>query len=87
MNMLIWAVQVAGLNRAKIRDALACLPRPWPGVTGDIPLSACLDDIGEVFLARYEKGAWVYRSRRELKIPGAAASSVSFPRPSSLPSR
>lgn len=69
MNMLIWAIQVAGLNRAKIRDLLAYRTRPWAGVTGDIPLSAVLDDMGEVFLARYENGAWRYSSREALQIP------------------
>lgn len=69
MNMLIWATQVAGLNRAKIRDVLAYLPHPWPGVTGDIPLSACLDDVGDTYLARRENGAWKYYSRADLAIP------------------
>lgn len=69
MNMLIWATQVAGLNRARIRDVLAYLPHPWPGVTGDIPLSACLDDVGDTFLARRENGAWKYYSRADLGIP------------------
>ena len=69
MNMLIWAVQVAGLNRAKIRDVLAYRTKSWDGVTGTIRLSACLDDVGEVFLARYEKGAWKYYSRKDLDIP------------------
>jgi ABC-type branched-subunit amino acid transport system substrate-binding protein len=69
MNMLIWAVQVAGLNRAKMRDVVAYRTKPWPGVTGDIPLSAALDDLGEVFLARYENGAWHYHSREDLQIP------------------
>jgi branched-chain amino acid transport system substrate-binding protein len=69
MNMLIWAVQVAGLNRAKIRDVLAHRTKPWPGVTGEIPLSAALDDLGEVFLARFENQAWEYHSRKDLKIP------------------
>ncbi len=69
MNMLIWAVQVAGLNRAKIRDVLAYRTKPWPGVTHDIPFGAALDDIGEVFLAKYETGAWRYYSREELKLP------------------
>lgn len=69
MNMLIWAVQVAGLNRAKIRDVLAYRREPWPGVTGDIPLSAALDDAGDVFLARQEDGKWKYYSREELGIP------------------
>jgi ABC-type branched-subunit amino acid transport system substrate-binding protein len=68
MNMLIWAVQVAGLNRAKIRDVLAHQTKPWPGVTGDIPLSAALDDMGEVFLARFENGIWKYHSRKDLQI-------------------
>jgi ABC-type branched-subunit amino acid transport system substrate-binding protein len=69
MNMLIWAVQVAGLNRAKIRDVLAHRSQPWPGVTGDIPLSAVLDDVGEVFLAKRENGTWKYYSRADLDIP------------------
>ncbi len=69
MNMLIWATQVAGLNRAKIRDVLAYRTKPWPGVTGDIPFSAALDDLGEVFLAKYENGGWHYLSRDDLNLP------------------
>jgi branched-chain amino acid transport system substrate-binding protein len=69
MNMLIWAIQVARLNRAKIRDVIAYRTRPWPGVTGPIPLSACLDDLGEVFLARREGGTWTYHSRKDLDLP------------------
>jgi ABC-type branched-subunit amino acid transport system substrate-binding protein len=67
-NMLIWAIQVAGLNRAKIRDVLAYRSQPWPGVTGDIPMSAVLDDAGEVFLTRYENGRWNYYGRDDLDI-------------------
>ena len=69
MNMLIWAIQAAGLNRAKIRDVIAHLPHPWPGVTGDIVLSACLDDVAETFLAKRENGGWRYYSRTDLGIP------------------
>lgn len=69
MNMLLWAVQAAGLNRAKIRDLVAHRARPWPGVSGDISFSAALDDVGEVFLARRESGAWRYYSREDLGIP------------------
>jgi branched-chain amino acid transport system substrate-binding protein len=68
-NMFIWAIQTAGLNRAKIRDVLAYRPDPFPGVTGDIPLSSALDDAGEVFLTRYENGKWKYYSREDLGIP------------------
>jgi ABC-type branched-subunit amino acid transport system substrate-binding protein len=69
MNMLIWATQVGGLNRAKIRDLIAYRTKPWPGVTGDIPLSSTLDDLGDVFLAKFEQGQWSYHSREEWQIP------------------
>ncbi len=69
MSMLIWAVQVAGLNRAKIRDVLAYRTQPWKGVTGDIVFSACLDDLGEVYLAKREPGTWKYYSREDLDLP------------------
>ncbi len=69
MNMLIWAIQEAGLNRAVIRDVLAYRSHPWPGVTGNIPFSAVLDDLGEVFLAQFENGKWRYYSREDLGIP------------------
>jgi hypothetical protein len=65
----LWAIQAVGLNRAKIRDVIAHMPYPWPGVTGDIVLSAALDDVAETYLAKYENGRWVYYSREELDIP------------------
>ncbi len=68
MSMLIWAVQVAGLNRAKIRDVLAYRTEPWKGVTGDIILSACLDDLGDVYLVKRESGLWKYHSREDLGL-------------------
>jgi len=70
MNMLIEAIQVAGLNRAKIRDVLAHRSSPYKGVTGFIPFSACLDDLGEVLLARFESGQWRYYSRQDWEILG-----------------
>jgi branched-chain amino acid transport system substrate-binding protein len=69
MNMLIWAVQVAGLNRAKIRDVLAYRAAPFKGVTGDITLSACLDDVGDVYLAKRENSGWKFYSREDIEIP------------------
>jgi ABC-type branched-subunit amino acid transport system substrate-binding protein len=69
MSLLLWAIQAVGLNRAKIRDVIAHLPYPWPGVTGDIVLSAALDDVAETYLARYEGGGWRYYSREDLEIP------------------
>ena len=68
MNMLLWAVQTAGLNRAKIRDVIAHRPTPFKGVTGLIPLSACLDDLGEVFFAKVENGQYNYYSREDWQV-------------------
>ncbi len=69
MNLMLWAIQAAGLNRAKIRDVIAHLPHPWPGVTGDIVLSAALDDVGETTLARFENGRWSFQTREALQVP------------------
>ena len=69
MNMLIWSIQVAGLNRAKIRDVIAHRPTSFKGVTGEIPLSAALDDMGEVFFAKVEKGRYAYYSREDWQVP------------------
>ncbi len=69
MNMLIWAIQTAGLNRAKIRDVMAYRTDSFPGVTGDIPLSSAMDDAGEVFLTRFENGQWKFYSREDWGIP------------------
>jgi len=77
MNMLLWAIGAAGLNRAKVRDLLAHRTAPFKGVTGDILLSACLDDVGEAYLARREKGAWRYLSREDLGLNRSSSSSSS----------
>ena len=69
MNILIWAIQTAGLNRAKIRDVIAHRPAPFPGVTGEIPFSAALDDMGEVFFARVEGGKFRFYSREDWQVP------------------
>ncbi|GAB6166104.1 hypothetical protein JCM19992_21040 [Thermostilla marina] len=74
MSMLIWAIQVAGLNRAKIRDVLASRQAPWQGVTGAIPFSPTLDDAGEVYLTIRKDGRWHYYSREELDLAPVAAS-------------
>jgi hypothetical protein len=48
---------------------LAYRSKPWPGVTGDIALSAVLDDVGTVTLAKFEGGKWNYYTREGLEIP------------------
>ena len=76
MNMLIWAIQVAGLNRAKIRDVLAYLPQPWPGVTGDIVLSAALDDVADTYLASFAGRA----AGRTCRAPSSGSPGGTSPR-------
>lgn len=68
-EMLLWAIQLAGLNRAKIRDVLAYRSEPWQGVVGKIQFTAALDGREEVFLAIREGGRWHYYSREQLNIP------------------
>ncbi len=68
MNLLIESIEKAGLNRAKIRDALAEI-RTWHGVTGEMFFDAIYNDISPAYLALLENGEWVYRSREELDLP------------------
>ena len=67
-NLVIGAIEKAGLNRAKIRDALAAV-KSYPGVTGDIIFDAVHQDVGEVTLARVEKGQWRFYTREQLGLP------------------
>jgi len=69
MNLIIWGIEHAGLNRARIRDLLAYRSTPWQGVTGEIPFSATLTDAGDVFLAVRKNNQWSYLSRKELGLP------------------
>jgi branched-chain amino acid transport system substrate-binding protein len=59
MTVLIDAVREAGLNRARIRDALTSLDEVR-GVTGHIPLDPTWNDIGAVYLAELRGGEFVY---------------------------
>jgi ABC-type branched-subunit amino acid transport system substrate-binding protein len=55
MNILIEAIQKAGLNRAKIRDALTEV-KHFRGVTGEILLDASHNDIGPIWMAEVRQG-------------------------------
>ena len=69
MNMLIQAIEEAGLNRAKIRDALEKWKKtPYEGVTGQIPLNDILTDAGTIAIARAQNGKWVFMSEEEAGI-------------------
>ncbi len=59
MNLLISAIREAGLNRARIRDAMYRLDR-YHGVTGEIIFDTNMTDIGPPWLATVRGGRFVY---------------------------
>jgi branched-chain amino acid transport system substrate-binding protein len=60
---LVRVIRQAGLNRYRIRDALAETNR-YEGVTGEIVLDAVYADRGGVTLATVRDGRWVYDEPR-----------------------
>lgn len=56
-NLVLDAVREAGLNRVRIRDALAAVER-YHGVTGPIVFDNTFNDVGPVYLARVVDGAF-----------------------------
>jgi len=65
MNMIIQAIDKAGLNRAKVRDALVKM-RNYDGVTGQKDLDAVYSNRSEAYLAVLENGEWKFYSRDDL---------------------
>ncbi|MCD6334799.1 MAG: ABC transporter substrate-binding protein [Candidatus Latescibacteria bacterium] len=69
MNMLVGAIEAAGLNRAKIRDALEKWKKiPYQGVTGPIPFNDILVDAGPIAIATVQDGKWNFMSEKEAGI-------------------
>jgi len=62
MNLVLDAVQKGGLNRVRIRNALAAVER-YQGATGLIVFDNTFNDVGPVFLATVENGAFHYDER------------------------
>jgi ABC-type branched-subunit amino acid transport system substrate-binding protein len=60
MNLVLDAVREAGLNRVRIRAALAAVER-YHGVTGPIVFDNTFNDVGPVYLARVVDGRFTYR--------------------------
>jgi branched-chain amino acid transport system substrate-binding protein len=58
-QMVIRAIRKAGLNRYRIRDALAEMRR-FEGVTGEILMDDAYSDRGTVTMATVRDGRWVY---------------------------
>lgn len=66
MTMLTEAIEEAGLNRAKIRDALERHKHEiFHGVTGEIPLNDIYTDAGPISLAVVRNGQWTFLSAEE----------------------
>ena len=57
--MVLRAIRKAGLNRYRIRDALAEM-KSYDGVTGEIVLDDAYSDRGPVTLATVRQGRWVF---------------------------
>ena len=80
MTMLIEAIEEAGLNRAKIRDALEGRKHEiFHGVTGKIPLNDIYSDAGPISLAIVHDGKWTFISAEE--------AGTSLPEPLTLPEK
>lgn len=69
VNMVIQAIEKAGLNRAKIRDALDEMKtNVYYGVTGEIPLNDIYCDVGPVAIAIVQKGKFVFLSEEKAGV-------------------
>jgi ABC-type branched-subunit amino acid transport system substrate-binding protein len=58
-KILIWAIRRAGLNRARLRDALFSL-ETFPGVTGAIVFDTTMNNVSVPWLVRVEDGHFRY---------------------------
>ncbi len=70
-SILIEAVRDAGLNRVRIRDALAGRRR-FEGVTGPIEFDTTQNDVGPVYIATVQDNRFVYRKARFTDSAGRA---------------
>ena len=71
-NLLLAAIRKAGLNSARIRDAVYQYTR-YNGVTGAIEFDATMNDIGPVYLATVKNGKFAYRLAKINAEPQAEA--------------
>jgi branched-chain amino acid transport system substrate-binding protein len=74
MNILIQAIDKAGLNRGLVMDALRQYQtKEYDGVSGRALFDYTLNNIGSVWLARVEGGKFVYFSARRHESPALNA--------------
>jgi len=76
MNMLIGAVEKAGLNRGRVMDVLRDYQgHSYEGVAGRAQFDHTLNNIAPLTIARVEKGRFVYRpAKRSVNSAGKDAS-------------
>jgi len=59
MNMIIEAIQKAGLNRYLIRDVMTGI-KTYQGVTGEIILDAAFNDVGAIWMSKIKNGEYEF---------------------------
>ena len=76
MNIIIRSIELAGLNRAKIRDVMLDLKtfQGYEGVTGTMYFDASWNEIGEIYMVKIENGEFVYFPRPEFKTDKTSSS-------------
>ena len=85
MNMLLDSICKAGLNRARIHDALANIEQ-YEGVTGHMVFDPNQKNVAPMYLGTVHNGAITYRRATMEKEPAPApAQAESAPQPASQP--
>jgi branched-chain amino acid transport system substrate-binding protein len=76
LNIIIKSIEIAGLNRAKIRDVMLDLKtfQGYEGVTGTMYFDASWNEIGKIFMVKIENGKFVYFPRPEFKSDKTSSS-------------
>ena len=80
MNALLDSICKAGLNRARIHDALANIEQ-YDGVTGPMVFDPNQKNVAPMYLGTVHNGAITYRSRTMEKTPTAAPTASTSPTP------
>ncbi len=71
MNVLLDSICKAGLNRARIQDALSRV-ETWDGVTGEMKFDPNAKNVAPMYLATVRGGTITYRRATMLKAPAVA---------------
>jgi ABC-type branched-subunit amino acid transport system substrate-binding protein len=68
-TLIVKSIQMAGLNRARIRDRLLDLEtfQGYQGVTGKLVIDPSWNEIGEIWMVKIENGEFTYFPRPKFK--------------------